>query len=292
MKRLKISIFFAFIAACCFFFWPRAAHQPKIYDCFLFYNELELLEIRLNEMYDHVDKFVLVEACETFRGKPKPFYFAENKHLFEKFADKIIHVQLKEPLKTEDPWVRERYQRSQAVRGLKDGHPDDIVFISDLDEIIRGSRVAEIAGLISAKKTEAAICLHTMYNGYLNRFQTDGWRGSVCTTLKRMKKTSPAQIRRIRNQGWRKMSKAKISKIEVIPDAGWHFTSMGGVDRTVLKIESFSHAEHDTPEFKNKQRILEEIRSLPLRPIDETFPKFVQENKQRLEKMGFIDPGI
>jgi beta-1,4-mannosyl-glycoprotein beta-1,4-N-acetylglucosaminyltransferase len=292
MKSLKISIFFALIAACCVFFWPKAAHQPKIYDCFLFYNELELLEIRLNEMYNHVDKFVLVEACETFRGKPKPFYFAENKHLFEKFADKIIHVQLKEPFKTDNPWLRERYQRSQTVQGLKGGHPEDIVFISDLDEIIRGSQISEIAHLISSKKTEAVICQHTMYNGYLNRFQMDGWRGSVGTTLKRMKKASPHHFRRIRNQGWRKMNKAHISKVEVIPNAGWHFTSMGGVDRTVLKIESFSHAEHDTPEFKNKQRILEEIRSHPLRAIDETFPKFVQDNQQRLEMMGFIDPGL
>ena len=88
------------------------------------------------------------------------------------------------------------------------------------------------------------------------------------------------------------MRKAHISEIEVIPNAGWHFTSMGGVDRTVLKIESFSHAEHDTPEFKNKQRILEEFRSRPLRPIDETFPKYVQENQQRLENMGFIDTGL
>jgi len=291
MKSLKISIFFALIAACCVFFWPQPHLKPKIYDCFLFFNELELLEIRLNEMYDHVDKFVLVEACETFRGKPKPFYFAENKHLFEKFADKIIHIQIREPLKTDNPWIRERYQRSQASRGLKGGHPDDIVFISDLDEIIRGDRIAKIAHLISSKKTEAAICLQTMYNGYLNRFQTDGWRGSVCTTLKRMKKASPAQIRKMRNQGWRKMRKAQISKIEVIPDAGWHFTSMGGVDRTILKLESFSHAEHDTPEFKNKQRILEQIRMHPLRPIDESFPRFVQENQHRLEASGFIDPG-
>lgn len=289
MKSFKIAIFFVIAAVSCFFFWPKTVHQSKIYDCFLFYNELELLEIRLNEMNDHVDKFVIVEACETFRGKPKPFYFAENKHLFEKFADKIIHVQLKEPFKTDDPWVRERHQRSQAVLGLEGGHPEDIVFISDVDEIIRGSRIAEIAQLISSKKTEAVVCKQTMYKGYLNRALTEGWPGPVCTTLKRMKATSPAVIRRIRNQSSKKLRKAQISKIEVMPNAGWHFTSMGGADRTVLKIESFSHAEQDTPEYKNKQRILEEIRQFPLQPIDATFPQFVQENQKRLEQMGFID---
>ncbi|MBS0648590.1 MAG: hypothetical protein JSS10_05115 [Verrucomicrobia bacterium] len=289
MKALKVAIFFIFAAAGCFFFWPKTVHQPKIYDCFLFYNELELLEIRLSEMYDHVDKFVLVEASETFRGKPKPFYFAENKHLFEKFADKIIHVQLKEPFKTDDPWMREKYQRSQAVRGLKDGHPEDIAIISDVDEIIRGSRMAEIAQLISSQKAEVVVCKQAMYKGYLNRALTEGWPGPVCTTLKKMKKLTPAFIRRLRNQNPKKLRKAQITKIAVIPNAGWHFTSMGGIDRTVLKLESFSHAEYDTPEYKNKQRILEEIRQFPLRPIDATFPQFVQENQKRLEQMGFID---
>ena len=139
MKSLKLALFFIFAVGCGFFFWPKESYKPKVYDCFLFYNELELLDMRLHEMYEHVDKFVLVEACETFRGKPKPFYYAENKHLFEKFADKIIHVQITEPLQTDDPWIRERHQRAQAALGLKESQPDDIVFISDLDEIIRGT---------------------------------------------------------------------------------------------------------------------------------------------------------
>jgi beta-1,4-mannosyl-glycoprotein beta-1,4-N-acetylglucosaminyltransferase len=95
---------------------------------------------------------VIVEASETFRANPKPFYVAENKQLFEKFADKIIHVQIKEPFKTDNPWKRERHQRAQAARGLKGGHSDDIVFISDLDEITRGIKIPEIVELISSKK--------------------------------------------------------------------------------------------------------------------------------------------
>ncbi len=289
MKTLKIFIIFICAAACGFFFWPKESYKPKIYDCFLFYNELELLEIRLNELNDHVDKFVIVEACETFRGKPKPFYFAENKHLFNKFADKIIHVQITEPFKTDNPWIRERNQRSQAVRGLKGGHPDDIVFISDLDEIMRGSRVAEIAHLISSKKADAAVCLQTMYHGFLNRCQTEGWPGSVCTTLKKMKKASPALIRRLRNGNQRKMRRADIKKIEKIPNGGWHFTTMGGLDRTILKIESVSHTECDTPEYKNRQRLLEEFRSFGLKPVDDSFPQYIRENQKHFEEIGFLD---
>ena len=95
----------------------------KIYDCFLFYNELEILNIRLHEMYDHVDKFVLVESEETFRGGPKPLYYQENKHLFEKFADKIIHVIIEGHYEPQNPreywkvWEREHFQRDQIIAG-------------------------------------------------------------------------------------------------------------------------------------------------------------------------------
>lgn len=265
---------------------------PKIFDCFLFYNEFELLEVRLNELSEHVDKFVIVESCETFRGKPKRFYFEENKHLFEKYKDKIIHVKLTEPFKTKKLFERERYQRSQVLRGLKSAKPGDIVFISDLDEIIRGSKVAEVAHMIISKKAEAAILEQTMYYGFLNRQQTDRWRGPVCTNYRVMKRISPALTRRLRNLGPKKVKKSKLTKIEIVPNAGWHFTSMGGVDRAILKIESFSHAELDTPEFKNKQRILAEMRALPLKPIDESFPLYIRENQDRFKKLGFIDEEI
>jgi len=271
------------------FFCPKLLVAAKIYDCFLFYNEFELLEVRLNELSDHVDKFVLVESCETFRGKPKKFYFEENKHLFEKYKDKIIHVKLTEPFKTEKLFERERYQRSQMLRGLKNAKPDDIVFISDLDEIIRGSKVSEVAEMIISKKAEAAILEQTMYYGFLNRQQAEGWRGPVCTTFRVMKRISPALTRRLRNLRPKKVKKSKLTKIVLVPNAGWHFTSMGGVDRAILKIESFSHAELDTPEYKDKQRLLAELRACPIKPIDESFPRYIQDNQERLKKLGFID---
>jgi beta-1,4-mannosyl-glycoprotein beta-1,4-N-acetylglucosaminyltransferase len=274
------------------FFCPKLLAAPKVYDCFLFYNEFELLEVRLHELSDHVDKFVLVESCETFRGKPKKFYFEENKQLFEKYKDKIIHVKLTEPFKTEKLFERERYQRSQVLRGLKNAKPGDIVFISDLDEIIRGSKVAEVVKMITSKKAEAAILEQKMYYGFFNRQQADGWRGPVCTTYRVMKRISPALTRRLRNLRPKKVKKSKLTKIEIVPNAGWHFTSMGGVDRAILKIESFSHAELDTPEFKDKQRILAEMRALPHVPIDESFPLYVRENQERFKKLGFIDEEI
>ena len=65
---------------------------PKIIDCFTFYNELDMLTYRLNILNDIVDYFVLVEATHTHVGKEKPLFYKENKHLFEKFNHKIIHI--------------------------------------------------------------------------------------------------------------------------------------------------------------------------------------------------------
>ena len=64
----------------------------KIIDCFIFYNELDMLKFRLEYLYDTVDHFVLVEMYKTHSGNLKPYYFNENKKLFEKYLDKIVHV--------------------------------------------------------------------------------------------------------------------------------------------------------------------------------------------------------
>src|SRR5277367_3065030 len=92
--------------------------KPKIYDCFLFFNELELLEIRLNEMYEYVDYFVLVESTESFVGKPKPLYYAQNKERFNQFNDKIIHVIVSDSFRG-GYWEREYFQRNRIMDGLK-----------------------------------------------------------------------------------------------------------------------------------------------------------------------------
>ncbi len=272
----------------CFTFLPTMRHKPQVYDCFLFYNELELLELRLNEMYDHVDKFVIVEACETFRGQPKSFFYEENKDRFEKYADKIIHIKLTEPFPTENPWVREWHEREHLIDGLQDCWDNDIVFISDLDEVVRSTCIPDIVEKLLSRQVQALVCSQKMYYGYLNRYQGD-WPGTVCTTYKDVRRLGVPLIRRLRNMRPVRLRKSRISKIVRIPEAGWHFTSMGGIDRHIKKIESFSHSELDTPEYKTKENLLRLIHSLKLQDIDDSYPRFILENKAYFERLGFID---
>lgn len=106
-----------------------------IYDCFSFYNELDLLEIRLNTLDSVVDKFVLVEATKTHNGQEKPLYYQENVKRFAPFHGKIIHIIVDSFPEIESAWTLENYQRNQIIRGLQGARDDDIVLLSDLDEI-------------------------------------------------------------------------------------------------------------------------------------------------------------
>lgn len=283
-----IGAFLGVLMLCYLLISPSFGYQPKVYDCFLFYNELELLEIRLNEMNDHVDHFVLVEANETFRGKQKPFIYEENKDRFARFADKIIHVKVADHLVTDDPWIRERYQRQQIFRGLKGCHKNDLIILSDVDEIVSRKRLPRIIELISSGEAQAVVCEQKMYQGFFNRYQ-DTWHGSVCAPYHVLQRISTKSMRRLRNMRPRLLQRTGVNKIVCLPEAGWHFTSMGGIDRHILKLESYSHREYDRPELKQAEKILQVFRSHKWVEIDETFPKYIVENKGHFEEIGFID---
>lgn len=117
----------------------------KIFDCFPFHNELDMLELRLKEHWNYVDYFVIVEANETHKGHPKPYYFLENRNRFKDYLDKIIHVRVDDlPQQPVSPYTqesfcynRDHFQRNRIIDGLSKADPDDIIMVSDVDEIVR-----------------------------------------------------------------------------------------------------------------------------------------------------------
>ncbi len=139
MKRLRCGILllllFFSVDLCC----GEKKHKKgaqKIVDCFLFFNELELLTVRLEELYDHVDYFVLVEAAETFRGNPKPYIFEENKARFQKYLSKIIHVKVEDRKPHYGVWEREGFHRNCIRRGLAFCKKNDIILMSDFGQFM------------------------------------------------------------------------------------------------------------------------------------------------------------
>ena len=287
MRFLKRSLVAIPLIVLSWMFFFKQPHKPQIYDCFPFFNELELLEVRLSEMYDHVDKFVILEAAETYRGKPKPLHFAKNRQLFEKYADKIIHVVIPGHSKHTRTWNREHFQRQQLMRGLKKCHKNDIIFLSDLDEIVKASRIQEIARMLTSKEVDAVVCEQKMYMGHLNRYVTE-WNGTVCTSYENFKRIPIRKMREVRHIKPRTLQKLDLPKVIQMKDAGWHFTSMGGFERYKLKLESYSHEKMDKPEIKKEKLFADNILSIPLVEIDDSYPRSIRENQAHLKQIGFI----
>ncbi len=281
MKK-KFLVLFMLLSSLCY-------AKPKIYDCFLFYNELEILDIRLNELYEHVDKFVLVEAIETFRGNPKPLYFEQNLKRYERFLDKIIHVIVNDRMKTTNPWDRETFQRNQIMRGLYECQSNDMVLISDVDEIIRATMIPKILKTIYQERQYPIVCEQTLFRYYLNiediscvRDSSRQWAGTCATRFEQLNKTTPTSLRLDREYGSRFV-------YPIIHNAGWHFTTMGGVMRVAQKYEAFSHQEYDTTENKSREAMLRYMhKNCKLVPIDDSFPKYILDNFSFLNENGFF----
>jgi len=105
----------------------------KVWDCVPFFNELELLEIRLNELWNIVDYFVIIEANKTFQGDPKPYNLEKDRNILNKYSEKIIYLKYN--------WIypkgvyAEHIQKDSLVNGFKNAQKEDLIIFSDIDEI-------------------------------------------------------------------------------------------------------------------------------------------------------------
>jgi beta-1,4-mannosyl-glycoprotein beta-1,4-N-acetylglucosaminyltransferase len=273
MKKCLIFLF-CFIS----FFLHSNQTDVKVYDCFPFFNELDLLEVRLNELYDVVDHFVIVENPLTHSGNPKPLYFEENKKRFSKFSNKIIHIIGSKVEVAKDAWVRENAQRNDILLGLKDAKDEDIVIISDLDEIIKKEKIKEIKELISNKKDPLRLGLK-MYRYFLNRRDEniDIWWLAYAISYKNLKTFSPQYFR------------TDYKYLNTLNDAGWHFTSLGWTKENIYKLNSWAHVERNIAKNKDPYRLLKKARKGKLVKIDSSYPKFIVENIKYFKKINFVD---
>ncbi len=160
--------------------------MPKIYCGFTFFNELDLLELRLDEIYPHVDRVVLVESPLTFSGRPKPLHFAENRQRFERFSRKLHHAVC--PLAPFDhpssrqrssrSWEREAHQNNWIWEAVRQLHPeeDDVLVYSDLDEIpdICRIRTQVVPGLLSVARISSH-WFHFGWHNYLGLWNDTIW---------------------------------------------------------------------------------------------------------------------
>jgi len=283
----------------------------KVFDCFSFYNELDLLEIRLNVLNDVVDYFVLTESTRTFTGKPKPLYYDENKDRFKEFSHKIRHVVVDDAEydPSVDVWQREFDQKNSVFRGISDCKNDDFVIVSDVDEIIRPDL---ISGIVAQNSNAIAIIQQPCYYYYLNCQSTEVFDKAKMAKLKHIK--SPQQIRAYPKFSahnshklvrtlfkWygsiRKRMCVKFGSCVVHEDGGWHFTYMKSPEEISDKITDFSHTEYNMDEFTSINSIQSRMKGfkdpydrdyeLKIVDIDDSFPDYIVNNQKKYTHIIF-----
>ena len=254
-----------------------------IIDCFPFFNELDLLELRLNELKDVVDVFVLSEATLTFTGKPKTLYYNENKDRFKDFNIEHIIVSNYNGIATNDPWLMDYGQKQigldAALQKFKPGK-DDIVLLSDADEIHNSKAVLRE----SKKPWTVATAEMTLHYHYLNCKSERPWRHPTWFRPDGINTTH----RRLR--GGRNLDKRKIVK-----DAGWHFSYLGSSEDALYKLQSFAHQEKNVYPYNTLEHIenrkelgadLYDRRKIKFKFTDDLsyLPKYVLKNMDKYGK--------
>ncbi|MFI3300886.1 MAG: hypothetical protein R3Y28_05630 [Candidatus Gastranaerophilales bacterium] len=273
-------------------------NKNKIYDCFTFYNELDLLEIRLNTLNDIVDKFILVEMNKTHAGNDKEFIFENNKQRFSKFLDKIIHIKIENPPELLEKyknernlnWFFENYQRNAIDKGLINCKDDDTIMISDLDEIPNPKKVLEVKDLPNIKALDMIV-----FNFSLNNLSyAQPWvHGTKVMSYKDylhilddIEYEHNAVLKDI-NSGTT-ASKIRLyygNKQLHMKNAGWHFSYIGNEEHVINKCKSIVEgvAENSSDEkiikIYNSKKFLE-WDLIPV-IIDDSFPEYLINNQDK-----------
>lgn len=276
-----------------------------IYDCIPFFNELDILKLRMHILAPYVDKFVIEEATVTFSGEPKPMFFAENRALFAEFEDKILYVAVdNSPSRGATTHERDNFQKNQLIRALKDCKPEDIIILSDLDEIPNPEALIKVI-----KNFDSSKIYHfaqRMFYCFLNMEEVSGsllsitgefpgvsrkqWLGTKVCSFKNLPEEGIIYLREV----------SPLDSVSVrVAEGGWHFGYMGGTGekdvskRISEKVQAAAHQEYNSSRYLTEavDRLLcgEDIFGRNAEfirvEIDESYPKYLREH---LEEYSYL----
>ena len=265
----------------------------KIYDCFMYYDEAMLLEFRLNYLNKHVDKFVIVECGFFHNGKKKKFNF--NIDNYKNFYKKIIYIKVNKKPKnllkikksdTQDRkneknilngYIWDNYQRNKISDGLKKLDQNDIVIISDLDEIpkLENINLNDITNKIIIFRQK--ILFYRFNLEYKNRY----WFGSRACKKKYL--ISPQWLRDVKHKKYRfwrldtLFSKKKYLNIYHVKDGGWHFTNLKSPKDILKKLSNYAHYlefSYSGLRIADIKKMILKKRAIYNHEIDQTINKF------------------
>tara|TARA_B100000427_G_scaffold326021_2_gene333925 strand:+ start:1572 stop:2453 length:882 start_codon:yes stop_codon:yes gene_type:complete len=277
-----------------------------IIDCFPFFNELDLLEIRLKLLDNIVDRVILVESTRTFSLRKKKLYYFENKDRFKKYNKKIIHIIVDETpalldriflckprsifwrIKHKKPLVLNAhhidfYQKNKIVNGLTNCQDDDILILSDLDEIPNPEIFENISHLKSRRNALEIENFCYFLNGKLfdkNNNEPINELGPVIVEFKNFR-SFHAERKEARNV----YKKNNFNALNIIKRSGWHFGYLGGLKSIKQKLRSAAHTELNKKEINNKDNLINHINSgnfitehdwkAKYKPLEQLFPTYI-----------------
>ena len=273
----------------------------KIYDCFMYFDEEVVVNVRLHTLNEFVDYFVIVESRFTHKGDPRELKFDHKK--FQKFRDKIIYIIDEEiypqthEIKTEDSEndksiklvfnaaYRENGQRNLITKGLKEANDEDLILISDVDEI------PKLSGLnFKSIKEKIILFKQDMFYYKFNLQLPDLiWTGTKACKKKNL--ISPQWLRNIKDRKYSFFridtffSKTKFTSIKIISDGGWHFSNIKTPKEIEFKLRSYlHHREFDENPLSVDQidKIIKNKSAIYDLKVDKTVNKIGNGNK--LEK--------
>ena len=258
-----------------------------IYDCFQYFNEEHIADLRFNILDEFVDYFVIVESTVNHQGKSKKLQFDINK--YQKFKKKIRYIIVDDT--PEDIKKRheggeslvEQHQRNSLMKVINKAEDNDVIIISDVDEI------PNLKKLNLFDKKNYAVFSQKMFMYKINLLNLDenNWHGSKICLKKNLK--SPQWLRNLKFKKYPFWRFDKPKNIQIIKDGGWHFAYLQSPENISKKIKSFAHGEfnkdHLVDEIKIKEKIKkgEDVfkRGFKIKKIniDDSFPDYIHQNQ-------------
>ena len=263
----------------------------KLYDCSMYFDEDLMLDLRLNILAEYVDKFIIAEATRDHSGKEKKLNFDYKN--FSKFKDKIVYLVIDDlPIKVESKkknWTpnhwRDQYQRNSLSRGFNPINEDDLIMISDIDEIPDPKKLSEFK-----IQNKYACFMQKNFQSKLNLLNISDkyWMGTKICQKKNLK--SPQWLREIKTKKRPFWKFYKPKEPQLILDGGWHFSFLKKPDGISKKIKAYSHQEFYKDQFVDEQKIAFRIknnvdlfdRDIKYKKIeiDKSYPEYILNNKE------------
>ncbi len=261
-----------------------------IYDCFQYFNEEHIADLRFNILNEFVDYFVIVESTVNHQGREKKLQFDINN--YKKFKNKIRYIivddtpeNFKKPHEGGESLV-EQHQRNSLIRGLDKADDEDIIILSDVDEI------PDLKKLNLFKKENYAVFSQKMFMYKINflNLNENNWHGSKICLKKNLK--SPQWLRNLKFKKYPFWRIDKPKNIQIIQNGGWHFAYLQSAKNISKKIKSFAHGEFNKEHLADEEKIKDRIergedvfeRGFKIKKIeiDESFPDYIRQNQDVL----------